>query len=167
MKHDLLELLTDLRGVQQDPAYHPERDALYHSLQSFDLARRETDDRQLWAAALLHDVGKAYGGRDHDRVGARLLHDLLAERLAPRVIWLVEHHLDLLRHPRRARRRYRGSQRLRDLELLRRWDLGGRDPHARVLSPRAAVELLLERPELLRAQDRDMSCDSYELERRG
>ena len=25
MKQDLLELLTDLRGIQQDPKYHPER----------------------------------------------------------------------------------------------------------------------------------------------
>ncbi|MEZ4306893.1 MAG: hypothetical protein R3F14_02435 [Polyangiaceae bacterium] len=49
--HDaLLDLLLGLRGVRQDPRYHPEGDALFHSLQVFDAARRETPDRTLWAA---------------------------------------------------------------------------------------------------------------------
>jgi hypothetical protein len=59
MHQDLLHLLLGLDGVRQDPRYHPEGDALFHSLQAFELARRETSDRALWAAALLHDVGKA------------------------------------------------------------------------------------------------------------
>jgi hypothetical protein len=62
MYSDLLELLVALDGVRQDPRWHPEGDALYHSLQAFELARRETTDRGLWAAALLHDVGKALSG---------------------------------------------------------------------------------------------------------
>ena len=32
-------LLTPLENVKQNPAYHPEGDALYHSLQVFELAR--------------------------------------------------------------------------------------------------------------------------------
>jgi hypothetical protein len=45
---------------------HPEGDALYHSLQVFELARCEAPwDRDLAAAALLHDVGKAIDRRDH------------------------------------------------------------------------------------------------------
>ena len=40
--------------------YHPEGDALYHSLQVFDLACEESPyDEDFLLAALLHDVGKA------------------------------------------------------------------------------------------------------------
>lgn len=120
-----MELLEDLDGVEQNPVWHPEGDALFHSLQVHALARAETDDRELWAAALLHDVGKGLGGH-HELEGA----ELLAELMPDRVVWLVRHHLDLLRDPRRTRRRWRGTAQLRDLERLRRWDVGGRDPGA-------------------------------------
>ena len=67
---DLLDLLLALDGIRQDPRWHPEGDALYHSLQTFDLSRRETADRELWTAALLHDVGKALGSeKTHAEVG--------------------------------------------------------------------------------------------------
>ena len=89
MHHELLDLLLALDGVQQDPRWHPERDALYHSLQVLELARRDTIDPELQAAALLHDVGKALGSADHAEVGA----DLLDGLVAPRVVWLVRHHL--------------------------------------------------------------------------
>lgn len=139
--HDaLLDLLLGLRGVRQDPRYHPEGDALYHSLQAFDAARRETADRSLWAAALLHDVGKAVSSPDHDEVGA----DLLDGLVCPRVVWLVRHHLDLLRSPAATKRRLRGTRALADLARLRRWDLGGRSPTASVLPPEDALAIVLE-----------------------
>ena len=140
MDDTLLDLLLALDGVEQPLRYHPEGDALFHSLQVFDLAVSATTDRELWAAALLHDVGKALpdGTSGHDEVGADLLEGLVSDR----VTWLVRHHLDLLRDPRRTRRRHLGSPGLRDLEQLRRWDLGGRSPHARVRSAQAALALL-------------------------
>ena len=138
MTDDLFSLLVSLDGIEQSPRYHPEGDALFHSLQVFDLARRASEDRVLWAAALFHDVGKAIDGPLHDEVGA----DLLDGLICPRVVWLVRHHLDLLKDPRRTRRRLHGTPRLKDLESLRRFDLGGRDPHARVLSPESAFDLL-------------------------
>ncbi len=138
MHQDLLELLESLDGVPQPARYHPEGDALFHSLQVFDLARRATEDRDLWAAALLHDVGKAIDGRAHDEVGADLLEGLVSDR----VVWLVRHHLDLLREPRRTRRRFLGTPELLDLERLRRWDLGGRRVDARVLAPEDALDIL-------------------------
>lgn len=141
MHDDLLALLLDLDGVQQDPRYHPEGDALFHTLQVFGLALRETRDPVLLAAALLHDVGKAHAGPDHDEVGA----DLLDGLLCPRVVWLVRHHLDLLRNPRRARHR---RTELGALQQLRRWDLGGRQRHARVISPEEAVAHLMNHPSL-------------------
>ncbi|MFO0605897.1 MAG: HD domain-containing protein [Polyangiales bacterium] len=139
MRDDLLDLLHALDGVPQDPRYHPEGDALYHSLQVFQLALVDTDDPALLAAALLHDVGKALRGGAHDAEGAELLDGLIA----PRVVWLVAHHLDLLRAPAQTRRRFRGSPLLADLERLRRWDVAGRSPRASVCSPLDAVNRLL------------------------
>lgn len=139
MDDELFSLLAALDGISQSPKYHPEGDALYHSLQVFDLALESTDDRDLWAAALFHDVGKAIDGPLHDEVGADLLEGLLSDR----AVWLVRHHLDLLKEPRLTRRRLRGTKELADLELLRRWDLGGRDPRAQVRSLEGAFSLLL------------------------
>ena len=136
--NELVSLLEALDGIQQSPKYHPEGDALYHSLQVFELATRATDDRVLWAAALFHDVGKAIDGPLHDEVGAELLEGLLPDR----AVWLVRHHLDLLRDPRRTRRRWLGTPELLDLERLRKWDLGGRNPNARVMPLESAVALL-------------------------
>lgn len=139
MDDDLFSLLSSLNGVRQSPRHHPEGDALFHSLQVFELARRESADAVLWAAALFHDVGKAVDGPLHDEVGA----DLLDGLLCPRAVWLVRHHLDLLKDPRATRRRHRGTDALRDLEKLRRWDLGGRDPRARVVSIDCAFDQLI------------------------
>lgn len=127
--------------MDQARLWHPEGDALYHSLQVYQHARRESADPQMWAAALLHDVGKGLGGA-HEVEGAELLVDLMPER----VCWLVLHHLDLLREPTRTRRALRGTPRLRDLEALRRWDLAGRDPRAIVGSVDDAVTQILEAP---------------------
>ncbi len=96
MNDDLYSLLVSLDGVRQSPKYHPEGDALFHSLQVFDLARRASDDRVMWAAALFHDVGKAIDSSLHDEIGADLLEGLLPDR----AVWLVRHHLDLLKEPR-------------------------------------------------------------------
>jgi hypothetical protein len=143
MHDDLRTLLWALDGVEQSPKYHPEGDALFHSLQVFDLARRATDDRELWAAALFHDVGKAVQGQDHDEIGADLLEGLLSDRS----VWLVRHHLDLLRDARRTRQRYFDTPELLDLERLRRWDVGGRRRDAAVLEVDDALDILFpERP---------------------
>jgi hypothetical protein len=134
----LTELLLALDGVEQDPVWHPEGDALFHSLQVFDHARRETDDPEWLAAALLHDVGKGLDG-PHELEGA----ELLAPWMPERVCWMVRHHLDLLRQPSRTRRRLRGTDKLRDLEHLRRWDVAGRDPRAFVPAVDEAVASIL------------------------
>jgi hypothetical protein len=152
MNDELYSLLIALDGVRQSSRYHPEGDALFHSLQVFDLARRASEDRVLWAAALFHDVGKAVDGPLHDEVGADLLEGLLPDR----AVWLVRHHLDLLKDRRLAQRRYRATDALRDLEQLRRWDLGGRAPTARVLSPDDAFDILFSEGALL--DDAALTC---------
>ena len=68
--------------------------------------------------------------------------DLLEGLLPDRAVWLVRHHLDLLKDPRRTRRRWLGTPELLDLERLRKWDLGGRNPNARVLELESAFDLL-------------------------
>ena len=56
--YELYELLLrPLEQVKQNPKYHPEGDALYHSLQVFELARQARPwDQEFVLAAILHDV---------------------------------------------------------------------------------------------------------------
>ena len=139
MKDYLLSLLLDLDGIEQDPYYHLEGDALFHSLQVFQLAHQQSDSPILWAAALFHDVGKANGSKSHDKVGAEMLKHVLNDQ----IVWLVEHHLDLLISPAQTKRRLRKqADRLRQLQQLRQWDLAGREVSADVISPQQALVLL-------------------------
>ena len=139
VKDYLLSLLLDLDGIEQDPYYHPEGDALFHSLQVFQLAYQQSDSPILWAAALFHDVGKANGSKNHDKVGAEMLKHVLNDQ----IVWLIEHHLDLLISPAQTKRRLRKqSDRLRQLQQLRQWDLAGREVSADVISPQQALALL-------------------------
>lgn len=140
MYSTMLTWLDDLDGVEQNPVYHPEGCALFHTLQVFEHALSQTTDPDLLAAALFHDIGKAHAGADHDEVGA----DMLLGAVSPRTVWLVRHHLDLLRDPKGTRALLLGTPQLADLERLRTWDLAGRDPHAEVRSPEEAVSILLE-----------------------
>lgn len=123
-------LLLPLENVRQPLKYHPEGDALYHSLQVFDLARDERPyDEEFLLAALLHDVGKGIDGDDH--VAAAL--DALDGTITERTAWLIEHHM--LAHQaadqslgRRSARRLRESEHYEDLMLLEKCDRQGRVP---------------------------------------
>lgn len=139
MRRKLLDLLDSTSGLRESPRWHPERDVLFHQLQAFELARHHSEDRGLWAAALLHDVGKAVCFKGHAEWGA----DLLEGVVSPRVVWLVRHHLDLLESPHRTRRRWRQKRELHDLTLLRRWDVAARRPEATISRPELAVAALL------------------------
>lgn len=136
----LLNLLLSLDGVVQSAKYHPESDALYHTLQVFELAYKQSNDPQLWLAALFHDVGKAVDSKEHAQIGADMVRDLLPDR----VVWLIEHHLDLLISPRQTRQRLANSQQLTDLTQLRAWDLGGRSTTAEVRTPDDALNIITQ-----------------------
>ncbi|WP_153558420.1 HD domain-containing protein [Roseimaritima sediminicola] len=83
-------LLMPLERVRQNPQYHPEGDALYHSLQVFQLARDAMPyDEEFLLAALLHDVGKAIDPADHVAAGL----EALAGFITARTHWLIEHHM--------------------------------------------------------------------------
>jgi len=122
--------LVPLEAIKQNPKYHPEGDALYHSLQVFHLAREARPyDEEFLLAALLHDVGKAVDPQDHADAGAEALRGAVTER----TLWLIEHHMDLLISRERAlsarlRRELEDSEYLDDLKLLRELDDAGRIP---------------------------------------
>ena len=106
----------------------------------FERAIADTRDPVLLAAALFHDVGKAIDGPTHDTEGADLLDGLIDSESC----WLIAHHLDLLRAPQSARKHLRKQQRrLQRLEKLRRYDLAGREPDAKVNDPEWALQTLL------------------------
>ena len=125
-------LLLPLENVRQSRKYHPEGDALYHSLQVFDLARDELPyDEEFLLAALLHDIGKAIDPQDHVAAGLEALHGFISERTA----WLIEHHM--LGHAiiertigARAKRRLQQNESYEELVLLARCDRDGRQPGA-------------------------------------
>ena len=139
MQNYLLSLLQELDGIQQNRHYHPEGDALFHSLQVFQIALQETHNPVLLMAALFHDIGKAQGSKDHDKTGAAMLDGIVD----PEIIWLIEHHLDLLRHPGKIQKYLRNQpEKLHHLQKLRQWDLAGRDPYAEVMTPEQAITIL-------------------------
>ena len=102
--------LDALRGVPQDPEWHPEGDVWTHTLMVLDVAatlRGAGEDLTLMFGALCHDLGKPattkpIGGRirsrGHDVAGIAPTRALLGRMRAPgalvdRVAALVEHHL--------------------------------------------------------------------------
>jgi len=139
-------LLLPLERVKQSPKYHPEGDALYHSLQVFDHARDKLAyDEEFLLAALLHDVGKAIEPRDHVAAGLEALEGHVTERTA----WLIEHHVDagsLLDGTlgARARRRLAESEDYDTLLLLADCDRAGRQRGVEAPELEEALEYLRE-----------------------
>lgn len=142
---DMLRLLlAPLESVKQNAAYHPEGDALYHSLQVFELARAEREwDIDLCLAALTHDVGKSIDPGDHVGAGVESLAGLVSDR----VLILVAHHMEAHEYRAgtlgaRARRRLEKLPDFEDLLLLSELDRAGRRRGAVVCSLEDALEWL-------------------------
>lgn len=139
-------LLLPLEQVKQSPKYHPEGDALYHSLQVFDLASHELPyDEEFLLAALLHDVGKAIDPYDHVAAGLEALEDAITERTA----WLIEHHMEGQAAldgtlGQRARRRLAESEDFEELLLLAQCDRQGRVAGVAVPELEEALEYIRE-----------------------
>ncbi|QDU90623.1 HD domain protein [Pirellulimonas nuda] len=139
-------LLVPLENVRQNPRYHPEGDALYHSLQVFDHARdHDPYDAELLAAALLHDVGKAIDRHDHEAASARALRGLASER----TLWLIENHMRCHelgegKLGARAKRRLQQSPWWDELVLLSECDRAGRRAGVEAPELEEALEYLRE-----------------------
>lgn len=103
---ELLPEVFALAAVPQPPDYHPEGDALTHTLLALRHLPPAPDRRLAWAA-LLHDIGKATTTREidgrlrafgHDRESDRMAGPLLArlgvpEEVSTDVKWLIRHHM--------------------------------------------------------------------------
>lgn len=139
-------LLVPLEGVKLNTQEHPEGDALYHSLQVFDLVRDAVPyDEELQLAALLHEVGRAIEPRDHLKAALESLDGYITERTA----WLIEHHLEAaaLRDGTlgaRSRKRLEASPDFDDLMLLDKCDRQGRVRGAEVPEIEEAIAQLRE-----------------------
>ena len=137
-------LLEPLADVRQSAQYHPEGDALYHSLQVFELARDAVPwDEEFLLAALLHDVGKAIDPHDHVAAGLAALEGSITERTE----FLIAHHMDAhamddgtLGH--RAKERLRASEHFEDLMLLQELDRAGRRTGVQVCTVAEALDYL-------------------------
>ncbi|MEM9415113.1 MAG: tRNA adenylyltransferase [Planctomycetota bacterium] len=139
-------LLGPLEHVKQDARWHPEGDALYHSLQVFELARAERPwDVEFCEAALLHDVGKAIHRADHVAAGVDALMGVASER----VVTLVAYHMAAHAYRdgslgARARRRLEALDDFEDLLLLSSLDQAGRRRGAQVCTIDEALAWLTE-----------------------
>jgi len=137
-------LLLPLEKVKQNPKWHPEGDALYHTLQVFENAKNTQGyDEEFLLAALLHDVGKAIDPYDHVAAALEALDGLIT----PRTAWLIEYHMIAHEYNAgtlgaRARKRLEAHEDFEDLLLLRECDDGGRVPGARVGTVDQALDRL-------------------------
>jgi len=139
-------LLLPLENVKQSEKYHPEGDALYHTLQVFELAREHRPyDEEFLLAALLHDVGKGIDRHDHVAAGLSALEGLITERTR----FFIAHHMDAHQVREgslsaRLRRKLEQSPDFDDLMLLRQLDDEGRVPGAIVGTVDEALNFLKE-----------------------
>ncbi len=139
-------LLIPLSRIKLNIETHPEGDALYHSLQVFELARDEYPyDEEFLLAALLHDVGKGLDPLEHVTAGLSALGDAITERTA----WFIENHVyahSMLEGTIgvRARKRLQRSDDFDALLALGRCDRDGRVPGFQVPELDEALDYIRE-----------------------
>lgn len=137
-------LLVPLENVKQNLCYHPEGDALFHSLQVFELARETMAyDEDFLLAALLHDVGKAIDPADHVAAGLESLDGFIS----PRTTWLIAHHMEAHKIADRTigsrrHRRLAENPWFDDLLVLGDCDRGGRVPGAETFELDEALDYI-------------------------
>ncbi len=88
---NLIKALYDLKDVKQNPKFHPEGDALTHTLYAVDEAAKYKDlahnKKEFMFAALLHDIGKSKTTiLDNDNNIIDDHHDLVSGEMARRIL---------------------------------------------------------------------------------
>lgn len=136
-------LLEPLSRVVWPSSSHPEGDALYHSLQVFELGREARPyDEEFLLACLLHDVGHAINPK-HPILSAI---DALGMLITDRTRFLIEQrpvatqYLQTGECPKSLRR----SEDFEDVLLLARLDRAGRVPGATVCTLEEAFSYIAE-----------------------
>lgn len=126
----LFQCLENCRGVEQNPEHHPEGDVFSHSIQVLNLALRESDDLDLFFAAMLHDIGKQVHTLGHEKYSC----DMLAGKISEKTEWLISQHIRIkwflsgeMKDKKKIHYLY-NHQWFPELILLTRWDTMGRRP---------------------------------------
>lgn len=126
---ELLDMVEALKDVAQREDYHPEKDALAHTMQVFYHAMRESADLDTILAALVHDVGKLTSPIGHEDVAVTMLTGKVSEK----TLWLVQHHMRIrvlisgeMKRPAKVKE-LASNKWFPDLVLLSRWDTMGRN----------------------------------------
>jgi len=89
----IFDQILRCQGVEQNTKRHPEVDVFTHLVQCGEIAKKETDNKELILAAYLHDVGKIKGRPYHDINGYKMLKSL--GFIPKKTLWLVRHHLHI------------------------------------------------------------------------
>ena len=128
----ILPEIRALKGVQQDPMWHPEGDVLEHTIRVLEGLVGEPVELQL--AGLFHDVGKpettiVEGDRvktpGHAKAGASIARDILARLKFPKKVIegvgeLVYSHMAIISVPDMRKARQRRFLAREDFEALRK-----------------------------------------------
>jgi len=87
----LINILKNLQFSKDTHDSHPEESVYHHSVQAFVRARKESTDKELWVAALFHDIGKTIEIHGHENLGIDILRSFGYNN--EKVIWLIENHM--------------------------------------------------------------------------
>ncbi len=134
-------LIEPLARVALDPEYHPEGDALYHTLQVFELGLRERPyDEEFLLACLLHDAGLAINPK-HPVLSVI---DALGTLITTRTRTLIELRPVAAEYLRSGEcpRSLRKSEEFEDAVLLARLDRAARVPGTMVRTLPEALDLI-------------------------
>ena len=134
-------LLQALERVKLNPARHPEGDALYHSLQVYELGLElQPYDEEFLLACLLHDVGYAIDRRDP--LGAA--RDAIEHLITPRTWFLIENRQAAVEYltTGHIRGSLRKSEHFDDLVSLAQCDQRGRVCGAEVSTVDEALDYI-------------------------
>jgi hypothetical protein len=134
-------MIEPLGRFRMNPELHPEGDALYHSLQVFELGRAEIPyDEEFLLACLLHDVGLAIDPRHAVPAAISALEGLVTDR----TLFLIEHRPAATYYLQTGivSKSLRKSPDFEELLLLARCNRNGRVPGTQVCSLDEALEYI-------------------------
>lgn len=129
----LIQRLGSLRYAVDKKYRHPEANVLEHSLQTFNTATRESNDKELQVAALFHDIGKGVESLGHDKLSVEILQSFGIHN--EKILWLIGQHIRVKSLLDSSMKKTKKAEELinnkwfLDLIRLHRYDLLGRNPN--------------------------------------